>query len=354
MVMNTEKKIYVALAVLALMLGGLWLQQRSVQKEELAHSPEGSALPSISISSDDADKITKVEIANAGKSDVVLEKDGDKWKVTKPVAADASQPNVKSLIDNMKELKLKETIDKGTSQYASYDLDGDKEVHVQAFKGNDKALDVYFGKSGTRGQMTRVAGQDGVYIASGYSSYLYTRELKNWRNTEVFNFDDANVVSASLQNEHGKFSFTKNDGKWSATVDGKPIKDFDGDKVNDLVRAFKALNAEDFADGKPDSDTGLDKPVATVSFTLKDNAGNPTLKLGKTSTGSSHFASKEGAPTIFTIGSWTSDWALAAPTKFAKPEAKDGGAAIPMNPHGNPHAAMGMPMGMPAPTTAKK
>src|SRR5262249_43450393 len=99
---------------------------------------------------------------------------------------------------------------------------------------------------------------------------------------------------------------------------------------------------------------GLDKPLATISFTLKDNAGNPTLKVGKTSSGSSHYAAKEGTPVVYTIGSWTSDWALAAPSKFAKPEGKDGGAAAPpmMNPQGKPHT--GLPMGMAAPTTAKK
>jgi len=349
--MNTEKKIYVSLAVLALLLGGLWMQQRTVQKEELAHSPEGTSLPSISVSSDDADKITKIEISNAGKTDVVLAKDGDKWKVEKPVAAEASQANVKSLVDNLKELKLKETIDKGTGQYGTYDLDKDKAVHVQVFKGSDKLVDVYFGKSGTRGQMARVADKDGVFVASGYSSYLYTREVNNWRNTEVFAFDDNNVVSASLQNEHGKFSFTKNDGKWSATVDNKPIKDFDSEKASDFVRAFKALNAEDFADGKGDSETGLDKPLAIASFTLKDGAGTPTLKVGKTSSGSSHYASKEGGATVYTIGSWTADWALALPSKFAK---VGGDAGAPPNPHGNPHAGMGMGMGMGAAPTAKK
>src|SRR5262249_4371667 len=150
--------------------------------------------------------------ANAAKGTVVLEKDGDKWKVSQPTAADANQQNVKSMLDNLKELKLKETIDPGKGQYASFDLEDGKALHLKVWKGSDKALDVYFGKSGSRGQMTRLADRDGVYVASGYSSYLYAREAKNWRNTEVLSFDDANVVSASPQNEHGKYSFTKNDG----------------------------------------------------------------------------------------------------------------------------------------------
>src|SRR5262249_54351234 len=155
------------------------------------------------------------------KSDVVLEKDGDAWKVTKPVAFAANQQNVKSLLDNLKELKLKDTIDNGTGQYATYELDDDKAVHTQVYKGADKALDLYFGKSGSRGQMTRIGGKDGVYVASGYSGYMYSREVKDWRDREILKFEDGNVISAEIDNSHGKFSFSKNDDKWSGTNKGK-------------------------------------------------------------------------------------------------------------------------------------
>ena len=133
----------------------------------------------------------------------------------------ANQQNVKSLLDNLKELKLKDTIDSGKNQYATYELDDDKSVHVQVFKDADKALDLYFGKSGTRGQMTRVSDKDGVYVASGYSSYLYTREVKDWRDRDVMKFEDANVIAATITNENGAFSFSKNDEKWTRHLQGQ-------------------------------------------------------------------------------------------------------------------------------------
>ena len=74
-----------------------------------------------------------------------------------------------------------------------YELTDDKGVHVVAYKGDAKATDLYFGKSGSRGQMARIAGKDGVYIAQGYSAYLYTREVKNWRETSILKFEDANA-----------------------------------------------------------------------------------------------------------------------------------------------------------------
>jgi hypothetical protein len=326
MPMKTEQKIYTATGVLVVLLGGLWLVQKSAKDDAMAHTPGASSasLPDVKLPAEDVDKITKVAIKNAAKGEVVLEKDGDSWKLTKPLSYPANQQNVKSMLDNLKEIKLKDSIDSGKGQYPTYELDDDKAVHLQVYKGDSKAIDFFFGKSGTRGQMMRLADKDGVYVANGYSSYLYTREVKDWRDRDVLKFEDGNVISASLTNENGAFSFSKSDDKWTGTYKGKAIPNFDQEKVKDMLRGYKALTAEDFADDKSPADTGLDKP-ATLSFTLKDNGGTLNVHVGKTSTGSSRYAQKEGNPTVFILSSFAADWATAAESKFQKPETKDGG-----------------------------
>jgi len=328
--MKTEQKIYAATGVLVVLLGALWLAQKSERDDAMAHSQTAAsaALPEIKLPADDADKITKIQIQNAGKGEVVLEKQGDTWKLTKPVDYPANQQNVKSLVDNMKEIRIKDSIDTGRGQYATYDLEDDKAVHAQVFKDTSKAMDLYFGKSGTRGQMTRLADKDGVYVASGYSSYLYTREVKDWRDRDIMKFEDANVISAEIVNTNGKFSFSKGaDDKWNGTHKGKPIPGFEQEKFKDMLRGFKALTAEDFAEpDKAAADTGLDKP-ATVVFKLKDDAGALKVNVGKEVPGHGRYAQKEGSPTVFVLTTYIADWAVAAESKFQKPEAiKDAGA----------------------------
>ncbi len=329
MAMKIEQKIYTATGVLVVLLGSLWLVQKNAKDDAVAHSQAAAsaALPEVKLPADDVDKVTKIQIKNAGKGEVVLEKEGDNWKLTKPVNYPANQQNVKSLLDNLKEVKLKDTIDNGTGQYATYELDDEKAVHVQVFKDTAKGIDLYFGKSGTRGQMTRLSDKDGVYVASGYSSFLYTRETKDWRDRDVMKFEDANVVSVNLKNDNGVFSFSQNGDKWTGTFKGKPIPSLDGDKVKDMLRTYKSLSAEDFADDKPPSETGLDKP-AVLAIALKDAGGTLKINVGKTSTGSSRYAQKEGTPTVFVLSSFAADWAVANESKFQKPEAvKDGGVA---------------------------
>lgn len=330
MAMTTNQKIYIAGGALVVVLGGLWLTQRSENKEAAQHSINANttALPEIKLAAEDADKLTRIEVKNAGKSDVTLEKDGDAWKLTGPVHAAANQNNVKLLIDNLKELKVKDVIDTGSSLYDQYELTDLKAVRVSLWKGTDKVSELVFGKSGTRGQMARIGGKDGVWVVAGYSSYQYTREVKDWRDREVLKFEDANVVSAEIENKNGKFSFSKNGDEWSASFKGKPLPSFDPEKVKDLIRAYKSLSADDFADDKTPADTGLDKPEGTVSFVLKDNAGTPKIAVGKISTGSSRYAQKEGLATPFILTSWNADWATAEASKFQKADAnKDAGAA---------------------------
>ncbi len=164
MAMTTNQKIYAAGGALVVLLGGLWAAQRSDKKDMEAHSINAvvAELPTIKLAAEDVEKVTKITIKNAAKGSVTLEKDGDSWKVTQPLAAAANQANVKSLLDNLKELKIKDVIGTDKGLYGPNDLDDDKAVHVQAWKGADKAADLFFGKSGSRGQMTRVGDKDGV------------------------------------------------------------------------------------------------------------------------------------------------------------------------------------------------
>ena len=63
------------------------------------------------------------------------------------------------------------------------------------------------------------------------------------------------------------------------------------------------------------------------------------LHIGKTATGTSYFAQKDGEPTIYTVQKAPAEWVLAEPSKFQK--AADAGAATasakaPRMPPGHP------------------
>jgi hypothetical protein len=334
---DRTKQLVAGVVVLAALGGAVWKVAQDDAKKGSA-TITAADLPDLK-ATDDVDKIS---ITNGEKGEVVLEKKGDKWEVTKPVKAAAAQANVKSLLDNLKELKVKEIISTAPTDETKkeFQFEPGKAVKVVTFKGADKKLDASFGKSGARGQMAMVEGKPSIYSVSGYSSYLYAREVKGWRDTKIFEFDDANVVGFAVENKNGPFSFTKGE-KWAGTFKGKAIERFDEEKVKDALRALKTLNADDFGDGKSAAETALDAPEGKATVTLKDGAGTYVLKIGKTSSGTSRYAIKDGSEVVYTVSQYPTDWVLADMAKFQKPDPKvDAGA--PKGPPGMPPGMGGM------------
>lgn len=331
--MKTEYRIYAAVAVAALLGAAFWMtsKEQKIEQEARSTSAAKQDLPKIAIEKDDLEKITKVEIENAEKGKVVLEKKGDTWELIEPIAAKANQADVKSMLDGFEDLKINEAIDRGTGAYDQYELGEKKAVHVVAYKGGEKALDLHFGKSGTRGQMMRVEGKDGVWAASGYQSWLFTKEAKNWRDKSILKLDEKEASKVVVENKHARYTFEKKGDAWTGAYDKRDKKGalvkqekwekFDPKKVEDLLRAYKALNAVDFA--SKDDATGVDKPTeegGTVTITA--GGATHTLNLGKTQKGSNRFVVKEGGDTTYVVSSWAADWAVAEPTKFEKKDDK--------------------------------
>lgn len=342
--MSRDKLIILGVVILGL-LG--FLVYKQAKKDESMGAPVVTAkdFPTISLSTDDVDKI---DITNGDKGEIVLEKVPDPkgtatdagaatmWVLTKPLKARANQETVKDLVANLKELKVDSQINLKLDDEVRKDkqLDDAHGVHVVVYKGADKKLDELFGKSGPAGELVIVTGSpDKVWAAKGYSSYLYTKEAKDWRDKTIFKFDDANASQVTVTNAHGTLSFTKGD-KWVGTFDKRPIARFDEEKVKDMLRAYKGLTADDFGDGKSLADTGLDKPEATVTIELKDGAGKYELLVGKTATGTNRWAKRSDDDAIYQISNYSAEWATSDQSKYqaaADAGAPDAGAKTASN-----------------------
>jgi Domain of unknown function (DUF4340) len=331
--MSRDKLIVLGVVLLGL-LG--FLVYKQAKRDESLGAPLASAKDFPSISA--PEEIDKLSITNGDKGEVLLEKVPDPkgpsadggiesvWVLSKPVSAAANQQAVKDVVSNLRELKVDSlinlTLDDEVRKQKS--LDPAHAVHVVAWKGGDKKADEIFGKSGNAGELVVVSDKpDKVWAAKGYSSYLYTKEPKDFRFRDVLRFDDGNASQVTISNTHGTLSFTKGDN-WVGTFDKKPIPRFDQEKVKDMLRAYKTLNAEDFGDGKSLAETGLDKPDATVSIQLKDNAGKYDFLVGKVSTGTNHWAKKADDDQIYQITNYLAEWAVSDQSKYQS--AADAGA----------------------------
>jgi hypothetical protein len=338
--MSRDKLIILGVLVLGLLGLLVWKQQRSDQSMGAPIATQKD-FPTVSA----PDDIDKISITNCDKGEIVLELVADTsgtveapdggtpkvWMMSKPMKARASQQTVKDLVANLRDLKVDSQVNLKLDDAVKKEkqLDAPHAVHVVAWRGATKEADDVFGKSGTAGELTMVSDKpDAVWAVKGYSSYLYAKEPKDFRDKEMFKFDDANASQVTIANSHGTFSFTKSGDKWAATLDKKPLERFAEDKVKDMLRAYKSLNADDFGDGKSLDDTGLSKPEGSVTITLKDGAGTYEVLVGKTATGTNRWAKKSNDDTIYQITNFASEWATSEASKYqtaADAGAPDGG-----------------------------
>jgi hypothetical protein len=333
--MPTDKKLILAILVLAGLGGAVYLQRQKQGADLAAHSLESAAqsLPKITITDDDIKKVDKVELTRSAEAEgspreniVLVKKSEEDWALEKPVAAKANASSVKSMVDDIKRLEVKELIDSSKDSYAKYKVTDDKALHAVFYKGKDVVLDAYFGEDGSRGQMTRIAGKDGVFAVKGYSSYLFNKDGKSWRDKTIFKFEEKDVTKVSLENENGTFSFEKSGEDWKAKH-AKPkgaaadLEKFDKTKLEGMVRAYKTLSAADYADGKKPEETGIGTPKATITFE-EQNGAKHVIVFGNAADGTNRWAKKIGADETFSVSSWAGDWATANVDKFAKTEEK--------------------------------
>ncbi len=328
--MDQQKKLYVGGAVLALLVGLFVLQKKSEHDEAHSHSLAGQAasLPKLDLTEEKVKTIDRIVLTKPSEGDggapteIELEKTGDEaWSLKRPLVAKANASNVKSMLDNLSKLSLSEAVASGTDEYSRWGVSDDKGLHVTFFKGADSVFDVYFGENGSRGQMVRLAKQDGVFAVKGFSKWLYERDVSGWRDKTMFKFEDKDAVKVTVENSNGVFTFEKAGESWTGkhgakASSQKPIDKFQASKVDDLLRAYKSLNAMDFGDDKKPADVGLATPQATVTVELRGGTGLHVLKLGSVAEGSNRWAMTNGSDQIYTISSWSAEWATANVSKF--------------------------------------
>ena len=95
-----------------------------------------------------------------------------------------------------------------------------------------------------------------------------------------------------------------------------------------IARAAGLMTECLLGDGKLLAETGLDKPEATLTIQLKDNAGKYDLLVGKTATGTNRWAKRADDDAIYQITNYNSEWLVSDTSKYqsaADAGAPDGG-----------------------------
>jgi hypothetical protein len=341
--MKAAPKIFTALAALALGGGLVFLRHGRPRTASAPLRPAPLQLPAIALGAADARELTKLEISRPADDDstrrltVAFERRGAGWEMTAPILTEASPARVDEAIGNLETLHLWKQLDPGTSYYAQYDLTDEKALHIVAWRGTAKVVDLWCGKGSLEGQLVRLPDRDGMFALvnwgpQGYQGFLFTADVRSWRETGIFKFAPQEAVRIDVTNPHGTFAFVRHDGRWVAsrtTPGGRPIgpwTKFDAAKIDQLLRDYQSLAADDFGDRANRPGSGVDDAERTGGVIRIGLARGTelTLRVGRPANDTSRFAVKEsrwavkdgGDGTLYALSPYTAGWATAEARKF--------------------------------------
>jgi hypothetical protein len=138
-------------------------------------------------------------------------------------------------------------------------------------------------------------------------------------------------------------------GEWSASLTkrnrdgtlGQPESEwaaFDPRAVDNLLRAYRSLGADDFGEDRKKAESGVDEAEHSggiLRIRLKSSSVDRIIRVGRPSTNSGRWAIKDsrwavldgGDGTLYVLSPWTAGWATADKSKFEDANTLAPGAA---------------------------
>lgn len=333
-----KNRLLIALVVLIGLSVAVAMTRRSHQAATTLEAPKTS-VPTIK-----KEQITELRIERPGKPLILMRKQGTLIGMVMPVQDLASKIDLDQALDALANLKIVSIAATNKDSHKQLEVDAEHAVRVTAKAGDQKLIDLYVGASKTGGTMIRLEGEDNVLTAKGSLRYVFDKDVREFRNRDVTDFDAKNVTSLEVSSAKGDFKFVKDGDNWAQAPGEKPIAKFDPGKVSRLADAFSSLRAVDFAEeSDTDAVTGLDKPLGRVVMKVKE-VGTVELIVGKQhKDGSEHFAKRVDGDVVYRITNFSSERMMADAKAFEKAEQPAAPAPGDMKPGGGIPGLEGMP-----------
>lgn len=241
--MRTGRLILLALVVVG--LGAyIALVERHAPTTDQLKEQEGKLFPGF-----DQAKAKRVVIDNShGRFELV--KDKDTWTLKAPLADQANQGAVSSLLYSLSGLKANRTLDAKDVKLAEYGLDKPS-LSVTVEDDAGKSYTLRLGSDLPLGT-ERAAETTGakVYLVSKYVASDLDKDLAGWRSDELAQVYGADVASVTIASPAGQLGLAHTASTWTITA---PVTDLaDRDRAEGLITDISGARIKEFVDSSPD------------------------------------------------------------------------------------------------------
>ncbi len=215
-----------------------------------------------------------------------LAKAGELWRVTTEDDYPADARAVGALLARVRDLKREEVASRNAEKQALFQVDGSMLECRFLGTGETPMAHLFVGKSGPghSGSYVRVDGSNDVILVSGYIRGIFDKGERGWRDRTIFNIAQDEVLRFRIDRADTLIQVRTEDKiRWY--LSGPDSAEAKMNVVDNILRTFSQLVADDFDPEISPGDAGLDDPWGTFTAHLEDGTDR-VLLVGEEDSGS--------------------------------------------------------------------
>ena len=257
-----------------------------------------------------SEDITSIVLSSKESGDITLTSENGSWLVGK---YKANESKVNQILEQIKKVKLLDTVSSSASDLSRYGLDEENIITVKAFAGENLLRTLEIGKASVTGGQTyiRLDSSKAVLLASGSLAALFSSTREQLRDNDIYSLTSTDIKSIATFDENGEkiFEIEKGqageDGVAEWQLLGESEKNLDSAKVASWVSALSNLMASEWSDENDKNDKKTLSLKRRVEIKTQDK--NITVSVGEKGEDNKYSAECSETPYRFKISSYAGD-----------------------------------------------
>jgi hypothetical protein len=267
--MRIGRLVVLALAVLGLGAYIFFVERHKPTTDELKEQ-EGKVFPGF-----DQAKARRVVVTNShGRFELTKEK--DTWKLTAPIADQANQSSVSSVLLALAGLKSERTLDGKGLKLADYGLDSPALSLTVSEEGGKSYTLKLGGELPLGNNRTALTGGDKVYLVNKFIAADLDKDLAGWRSDQLAQVYSADVASLTVAWPAGQVALAHTGALWTITAPTPELAD--RERAEGVIGEISGARIKEFVDTAPDlKGLGLEPPRLAVTIVRRGADAAPVV-----------------------------------------------------------------------------
>jgi cbb3-type cytochrome oxidase subunit 3 len=252
----------------------------------------------------DPQKVIKVALQTKEEHIICTKSKGDLWQLESPIKSKANNQEVDNLLDNLKEIKVKEFVSDQPNDLEKYHLASTKQSFSIWLEGQQNPRTLLLGKedSHKNGVYVKIGDQPHIFLISPDDVKKISKKAFDLRDKSLLSFEVNDIIKISLLYPEKEILLERQGENWNLLKPKKMKAKYI--KVLDLLWELNGLEFKAIASEQGDklSEYGLDNPQLQIRLWKGEGSPWDTLFIGASTPDNQYLYAKTAShPAIYKI-----------------------------------------------------